>query len=173
MKIVAFFAAFLLFLPSDIQSQQMSSANYSHATWRGILSVPILSEDSRLILFSLTTSWIPGPSHKGVFRYRLSMTPSKELEAKKVPAKAPPYGWAIADAVARLHECTYSLLALDSGGFILQRSPIIFSTIVGDDGTAVSLAANDYFAMDLAQYKDFLAAKPVQSWNIEWSCGSK
>jgi len=161
---------FLVFLSHGLVSAQPPSDNLSRAAFRGTKGLPIFDDDLRLIIFSLTTSWIPGADRKGTFRYRLSVSPSIHSAIEMAKEPSPPQGWAVPNLISRLHDCTYTLRLMDSGAFVLQRVPVVFQTTVDDEGIAIGMDSNDYFAMQLAQYRSFLSAKREESWDVVWHC---
>jgi hypothetical protein len=160
--------ALLSFMPHAAQSQP--TANYSHGSNRSYHGLPIFEDDTRLIYFYLTTSWIPGPDHKGVFRYKINVEPSTRTADEMQTEKAPPEGWGVPPLIVRLRSCRFTLEVMDGEGFILQRVLLTLATGVNEEGVESSLNTNDSFAMELAQYRSFLVAKPQDSWNIGWHC---
>jgi hypothetical protein len=158
----------LAFMVPAAQSQP--TTNYSHGSNRSYHGLPIFEDDTRLIYFYLTTSWIPGPDHKGVFRYKINVEPRTRTAEEMQTEKAPPQGWGVPPLIVRLHSCRFTLEIMDEEGFVLQRSLLTLATGVNEEGVESSLNTNDSFPMELAQYRSFLAAKPQASWGIGWHC---
>jgi hypothetical protein len=124
-------------------------------------------DDSRVsMVFTLTTSWIPGPDHKGMFRYKMSAAPDIPTTLNE-RAKFPEfYGYeGIEHFIQRVNRCVISLDLYDPDGFLLRKVPI-------DAGAhIVALSANDAIRMDVEEYKKLTwDPKGSGTYTIEWSC---
>jgi hypothetical protein len=118
------------------------------------------------IVFHLTTSWIPGPDHKGSFRFKLMAAPERAAsmeEQDKSPELYSPE--ATANLLQRVHDCIIEIELYDSDGFILRDVPIPFSLGMGSSGNLVALSANNAVQMDADEYKKFI----VGSWIVTWT----
>ena len=117
--------------------------------------------------FSLTTSWIPGPDHKGMFRYKMGVAPIyPPAERERVTSElyAPD---AIEKLLKRTHECIISVDLYDIDGFILRRFDVGFSFGTNSAARIVGLTANDFIQMDVAEYKKLTASG---TWSVGWLC---
>jgi len=144
--------------------------DYSKGYDAGIRVLPILSGDLRQAFVTLSTSWVPGPDHKGMFRYKVKITsfqPSLSVQAK---TPEPSYGWDFSTLIDKFHSCDYTLRVFDKGEFILRRIPLAFLTDVDDAGKSSAISANDMSSMDLDEYRSFLSANKNISWDVTWIC---
>lgn len=124
-------------------------------------------QDAQLkIVFHLTTSWIPGPDHKGSFRFKMMAAPERAAlpeEQNKPPELYGPE--ATASLLRRVHDCIIEIELYDSDGFILRDVPIPFSLGMGSSGNLIALSANNAVQMDAEEYRKFI----VGSWVVTWT----
>jgi hypothetical protein len=117
--------------------------------------------DSPRVTFSLTTSWIPGENHKGMFRYRIAAIPERT---------APPDGTINVEETAILlkhvHSCLIFLNLYDADDFILRKIAVPFGQGVDEQVRLQSLNANEAEQMDATDYRSFVGGG---SWNISWT----
>ena len=114
----------------------------------------VLGPSEKQATFVLTTSWIPGPDHKGYFRWQMNVAGE---------------GVALAESpkfINSLHRCTFTLNAYDHGGFVLRHVPLPFMRTIADSGDVTSMSSNDLVQMDVAEYENFI----LGSWDVSWNC---
>jgi hypothetical protein len=125
-------------------------------------------QDSQVnIVFNLTTSWIPGPDHKGSFRFKMTVTTKKPLsteEQDKSPELYSPE--ATEKLLRRVNDCLIEMELYDTDGFILRDVAIPFSLGMGSSGKVVTLSANNAVQMDAEEYKKFLFGSWVVTWTV-------
>jgi len=124
-------------------------------------------QDSQVnIVFTLATSWIPGPDHKGSFRFKMMATtqrpPSTEEQEKSPELYGPE---ATEKLLRRAHDCLIEMELYDTDGFLLRDVAIPFSLGMGGSGKVVALSANNAVQMDAEEYKKFLFG----SWVVTWT----
>ncbi len=152
-------AIVLCFITSSIFCQTRNTANTANTVlnkgrdWEPLTLSPLNGNDHAAI-FSLSTSWIPGESHKGYFRYRIA------IRGNGVSLKES------STYFTKLNSCKFSLVLYDSEGFKLRTIDLVFDEGLSDSGDIVALTSNDMAQMDLADYKTLLAGG---RWNISWS----
>jgi len=118
--------------------------------------------------FTLTTSWIPGPDHKGMFRYKMGASPKKPPTLREQLNLPELYGPdAIEKLLKRTHDCIISVDLYDVDGFILRRFDVGFSFGTNSDAQIVGLTANNFIQMDAAEYKKLSASG---AWSVGWLC---
>jgi hypothetical protein len=124
------------------------------------------------MIFTLTTSWIPGPDHKGMFRYKMSAAPEVPAtlnERAKYPELSGHEG--VEQFIRRVNQCLISLVLYDPDGFILRKVPIEFSYGADENAHIVALTANDAVQMDVEEYNKFVwDPKGSGTYTIDWSC---
>jgi hypothetical protein len=171
MKVFVALCLLVCFAETFAQAKAPTDAtklDYSEGIYQGEREIRIFPDDPRKFRFTLSTSWIPGPQHKGMFRYQLEVgvvapTPSD------LSGPAPEEGWGLAETIDRLQKCQLNLRLLDGGGFLVQTIPLWFARSVDDHSAVKGLSANDASQMDLSDYRSFL--KPGAGWEMSWSCG--
>jgi hypothetical protein len=116
--------------------------------------------------FHLETSWIPGKEHKGMFRYKIFVSPSESAvdRATNQDFYSPS---AITAQMKRIQNCSENLVLYDSGGFELREIGLMFGLGVDRQGVVTALYANSAEQMDASEYRQFLRDG---SWTITWSC---
>jgi hypothetical protein len=168
-------ALIALAIPVFPQAQNPSRKAARQPTANELLAVPLewnanserLFKDSPVILFfDLTTSWIPGPDHKGMMRYRMSVAPKKpsSLAEQTDPDLYGPD--AIEKLLKRTHECVISVDFYDADKFILRRIDMPFSFGIDGSARVIALMANNFVQMDADEYKKV----SVGSWAVSWLC---
>lgn len=128
----------------------------------GKVTVRLFKDDERRINFSLTTSWIPGEGHKGMFRYRTAavmQTPTFVQAAKSPNAYAPD---GIEKLMRRSHSCDIFFVLNDADGFVLRKVLVPLGFGMDTEGHIGSLYVNDSTQMDAAEYRSFIG-KPDAS----------
>jgi hypothetical protein len=158
------------------QSQKSTGKTTYQLTENQRLAVPVIWDaetvrifkDSELnMTFHLTTSWIPGPDHKGMFRYKMGASPEK-LPLKTQLANPDLYSpEAIEKLLKRTHECIISVDLFDMDGFVLRRFDVPFSFGVDGSAKIVGLTANDFIQMSADEYKNVTAKG---GWSVSWLC---
>jgi hypothetical protein len=125
-------------------------------------------QDSQVnIVFNLTTSWIPGPDHKGSFRFKMMATIKKPYSSEEQEKSPELYGQEATETLLRrAHECLIEMELYDTAGFILRDVPIPFSFGMGESGKVVALSANSAVQMDAEEYKKFLFGSWVVTWTV-------
>lgn len=83
----------------------------------GIYSARMFSDDSRRVNFHLVTSWIPGESHKGMLRYKLSGLPTLPNAIDTGTQEV---------FIKRVADCAIFLNLYDKSGFTLRKELITF-----------------------------------------------
>jgi hypothetical protein len=156
----------------DAIMQQATEEAYAKASYRGSHLAKLFADDPRNTKFTLTTSWIPGPDAKGMFRYKLKVeVEPPTAEAKNLyNATPPPGGWGVPETLRRIHLCRYTLTLFDDGGFIVQKVPLQLIRTVDDAGIDINLATNETTPMSFTAYKSFMAADASDSWGVLWAC---
>jgi hypothetical protein len=134
--------------------------NWSDISIKMILDSPIA------VRFHLTTSWIPGPDHKGMFRYRMNAAPVLPDSIIKINMSPELYSpEAIDGFLKKLHDTRVIQIELyDADGFLVRNVPATLSFLVDDSGKVVALGANDDEPMDAAEYRTVEKG----SWQISW-----
>jgi len=117
--------------------------------------------------FNLSTSWIPGPDHKGMLRYKMEVAPQKPPVYKEQPISNLYSPDAIEKLVNRAHNCVISVDFYDADEFILRRIDIPFSFGVDSSAKIVALIANDFTQMDAGDYKKLV---DKGHWAVSWNC---
>jgi len=158
-----------------------SQPTHQSPSINGLLAKPMdwnerrvrMFEDSQVtMIFTLTTSWIPGPDHKGMFRYKMSAAPDVPTalnERAKYPELAGHEG--IEQFIRRVNQCVISLVLYDPDGFILRKIPIEFSFGTDENAHVVALAANDAAQMDIDEYEKLTwDPKGSGTYTINWAC---
>jgi hypothetical protein len=166
-------AALVLFLSSPLMMAQTPTHKTPSST--SLLAVPkdwpnfstrMFQDASLKIVFHLTTSWIPGPDHKGSFRFKLMAAPERAALAEDQDKSSELYGpEATASLLRRVHNCVIDIELYDSDGFVLRDVPVPFSLGMGSSGNLVALSANNAVQMDADEYKKFI----VGSWIVTWT----
>ncbi|MDE3186748.1 MAG: hypothetical protein KGM96_04400 [Acidobacteriota bacterium] len=125
-----------------------------------------------LMNFKLTTSWIPGQDHVGLFRFRLSALPKlPPAQARQIGEKNLDAPEALEQFVARAHTCRFGLMLNDADGFLLRSIPVSFMNVSDDgNGQIVGLMANSSDQMDADEYLRFVGTdKAKGSWQVTWN----
>jgi len=111
--------------------------------------------DSPKMSFKLTTSWIPGENHKGMFRYRMTAIPEQTF---------PPDGTVNLEETAlllrRVQRCSILLNLFDADDFVLRKIVVPFDRGVDEQMRLRSLTANDSGQMDANDYRSFIGGGP-------------
>jgi hypothetical protein len=125
-------------------------------------------QDSQVnIVFNLTTSWIPGPDHKGSFRFKMTAITQKPPSAEEQDKSPELYGpEATEKLLRRVNDCLIEMELYDTDGFLLRDVPIPFSFGMGGSGKVVTLSANNAVQMDAEEYKKFLFGSWVVTWTV-------
>jgi hypothetical protein len=115
--------------------------------------------------FHLETSWILGKEHKGMFRYKIFVSPSDSAVDRL--ANLDFYSRsAITAQMKRLQNCSENLVLYDRGGFELRQIDLMLGLAVDHQGVVTGLYANSAEQMDASEYRQFVTG----SWTITWSC---
>jgi hypothetical protein len=148
---------------SEISKQSSEKLLSEPMDWQDF-SVRMLPDSQVSMSYNLVTSWIPGPDHKGMLRYKLRAAPDiymGQAEPKKYPEVATPVQ---VDAfIRRIKKFQINLVFYDENGFIVRKIPIDFSFGVNEDDNVASLVANEAVQMDMDEYKNLIAQG---SWQI-------
>ncbi len=143
--------------------QESSNAALAKPIYWGVNAVPMFS-DSGKVLFSLSTSWIPGENHKGVLRYKLLV-----VEEKKKGVDEAEQALSDAKTMMRVSNCHVFLRLLDSDGFVLRKFAVKFTLQVDDQSKLRSLESNDSIQMDAQEYRTLIGDSAASgTWDIEW-----
>lgn len=131
----------------------------------GIYSARMFSDDSRKVNFHLVTSWIPGESHKGMLRYKLSGLPtlpdSPDMRTQE-------------EFIKRVADCAIFLNLDDKSGFVLRKELVTFGLGVDNDARISSLYANDSMQMDAQEYRELIGDSTASGfWNVSWKCAAQ
>jgi hypothetical protein len=174
MALIAFCPLALAQVPNNSArpSAKIVSPNIS---WEKFLAAPsewrsysarIVANSQVSITFRMTTSWIPGPDHKGTLRYKLTAAPDL-FTTLKSPSLYPEVAnqEKIESFVKRLGDYRMSIVFYDKDGFVDRKIPIDFAYGVDDSGSVSSLLANDAVEMGMDDYKGLLTQG---SWIISW-----
>lgn len=119
------------------------------------------------ITFALSTSWIPGESHKGMLRYKLvASLKSKSVEEDMTTINR---NDEIRERVMkRLEACPVYLRLSDADDFEVRQIRVGFDKIASQpEVRVVELVANSFVQMDASDYKLVLNGG---GWNISWGC---
>ena len=169
------FAIIALSIPAFPQAQKATGKATYQLTENERLAIPVqwdaaserMFKDSQVnLVFNLTTSWIPGPGHKGMFRYRMGIArqkPPAPIEQSVSDLYTPE---AIEKLLTRTHECTISVDFYDTDDFILRRIDVPFSFGIDSSARVVGLVANDFVQMDADEYKKLVVGR----WAVSWLC---
>ncbi len=131
-------------------------------------SARMFQDSTMVMVFTLTTSWIPGPDHKGMFRYKIGASPKKPPTLHEQLNFPELYGPdAIEKLLKRTHECVISVDLYDADGFILRRIDVPFSYGIDSSTRIVALTANNFTQMDADEYRKLVEKG---SWSISWLC---
>lgn len=171
----------LIALSMSAYSQSKMSAAHQNTSPNEALAKPLewhehkvrLFEDSEVsTVFTLTTSWIPGADHKGMFRYKVIAAPEIPPtlnERAKYPELSGYQG--VEHFVRRMNQCLISLVLYDSDGFLLRKVPLSFALGADQDAHITALSANDATQMDADEYRKLKGdTKEAGSYSIDWAC---
>jgi hypothetical protein len=175
MKCALIFALIAFSVPTLSQTQKATGKATYQFTENERLEFPVfwnaetvrMFKDSDVDMkYTLTTSWIPGPDHKGMFRYKMGVAPLQTPErVKDAPELYTPN--AIENLMKRAHRCIISVDLYDVDGFIVRRFDVGFSFGTNSSAQIVGLTANDFIQMDAAEYKKLTASG---AWSVGWLC---
>lgn len=131
----------------------------------GVYVARMFPDDSRKVNFHLVTSWIPGESHKGMLRYKLSGLPtlpdSPDMRTQE-------------EFIKRVADCAIFLNLDDKSGFVLRKELVTFGLGVDNDARISSLYANDSLQMDAQEYRELIGDSAASgSWNVSWKCATQ
>jgi hypothetical protein len=130
-----------------------------------------LFSDSPKIVFTLTTSWIPGENHKGMLRYKTSAFVFTDTPPNA--ARDPEQAATEEKVLQRVHACAIFLELYDADGFKLREIHVPLTMAVDDQARLQSLEANDSVQMDAREYRQFLGSvKASGTWNVKWACAA-
>jgi hypothetical protein len=162
-------ASLVLLLAHCLPAQHTAPGKTPQTPWQDqLLSVPIRWADASLhlfkdsdavMIFKLDTSWIPGPDHQGMFRFKVRGIPAPSLLSEQAanPEKYTPE--AIEKFVGRVHACDLSLELYDSDDFKLRSVPVM------------GLDANSSVQMDASEYRKLKGTGSVGgTWQMSWHC---
>ncbi len=166
----------LLFLSCLANAQSFPLKKTSPASSNSLLAAPMewhyfstrmFQDTSVNIVFNLTTSWIPGPDHKGSFRFKMMATTKKPLSTEEQDQSPELYGpEATEKLLRRVHDCLIEMELYDSDGFILRDVAIPFSLGIGTSGNLVALSANNAVQMDAEEYRKFIGGSWIVTWTV-------
>jgi hypothetical protein len=141
-------------------------APLSKAVDMGTAEHRLFENDSRKVKFKLTTSWIPGEKHQGMFRYKLYAW----VDGPKTDESAAnELDESVEKLLKRVSRCTITLELYDKDEFILRRHAVPFvQGVDAEHARLKSLYANDAFQMDAQEYRQFVNSG---GWSITWDCG--
>jgi hypothetical protein len=177
--------ALLLFSSSPIVAQNLPNRSLPQQStevqrlgkpvnW-GALRMHLFTDTQMTMTFTMATSWIPGPDHQGMFRYRILAEP--ELPSSKVEQFSHPEMYSIEGIekfVERVHDCTIFVELLDSDQFKLRSIPVTFQEAVDEGAVLKGLTANSSEQMDANEYRSFLGTESASgSWLVSWTCPEK
>ncbi len=183
MKTFKFCAVVLLCASSaNVWSQSSPKASNPDASlyspiFQGKITINAIPHDIHAANFTLMTSWIPGPTNKGILRFKVhgwvEERPHTQTEAVAdghgnfvESDSGTIYNDGIPLYLQQLRSCMFDLLMYDDAGFKLREIPLVF--VGGVDGVTAlltSLDANDSVPMSAEEYRHSIKG----SWNIEWS----
>ena len=150
---------------TDASNQALASPQ----EW-GSITLRLFKDSDKKITFSFATSWIPGDTHQGLFRYRIKGIPVELTTDQRALEMNIPE--AIERLVIRAHECSFELQLYDSDGFILRKVPIPALNYISADGRIVALSANEAVQMDASEYHRLIGTPGSSgSWDLGWGCG--
>jgi hypothetical protein len=152
--------------PAHSQSRAATSpdAALARPSYWGTNSPVLFANDADpKVNFRLQTSWIPGERHRGMFRYKLWVSPSTSAvdRVKNLQAYSPE---AIAVRLKRISACNIYLQLYDKDDFALRQIMVPFDYYGDDNAQIIALTANTWVEMDAPDYRKFSA------WTISWSC---
>jgi len=161
--------------PQQIVTQFPPPAQYQVVAkpidW-GQKSVRIFRDSNILMSFKLTTSWIPGQDHVGLFRFKLSAFPKiPPAQAQQISEKNLDTPGETERIVARARTCKFSVMLNDADGFLLRSIPVSFMNVSDDgNGQIVGLMDNSSDQMDADEYLRIAGTdKAKGSWQVTWS----
>jgi hypothetical protein len=148
------------------------STSLAHRVDWDNFDVRMFEDSDRVVTFTLSTSWIPGEKHEGMFRYIMNVIPKRLTLAQRKTADVdhdPPEE--VKKLMTRVHECNITLNLYDVDGFVLRKIPVILIQGVDDEANVTSLGANDSAQMDMSEYKSFLGTTNKSgNWTVSWAC---
>jgi hypothetical protein len=100
-----------------------------------------LFKDDRTVIFTLTTSWIPGENHKGMMRYKMSVR-ADESEHPIVGVLPGDEARAQESLLVRVSTCYIELDLYDADQFVLRKIPVPLTRGVDTQARLTSLLAN-------------------------------
>ena len=139
-------------------------------------SVRLFTDSNVLMTFKLATSWIPGQDHKGMFRYRISVSPKMPTTvAERMKDSELNSPEEIEKIVLRVNECSLFLDLNDTDGFSLRSVYVPLQRVVDDQARVNGLTANSSEQMDADEYRKFAGTTTfvTGSWQVKWSCPEK
>jgi hypothetical protein len=142
----------------------------------GEQSIRLFTDSNVYMNFQLSTSWIPGKDHKGMFRYRVNVSPKMPATIAERMADSvlnSPEG--IQTFVLRVQDCSLFIDLYDTDGFSLRSVYILPQRLVDDQARVIGLIANSSEQMDADEYRKFAGANILTSgsWQIKWICPNK
>lgn len=139
------------------------------------LRLHLFTDTQMQMNFTMATSWIPGPDHQGMFRYRISAEP--ELPSSKIEQLSHPEMYSVEGIekfIHRVHDCSLFVELLDSDQFKLRSMLVTFQEEVDDKAVLRGLYANSSEQMDANEYKSFLGTESASgSWQVSRTCPEK
>ena len=132
-------------------------------------TIRMFKDSTREVSFVLNTSWIPGPDHKGMFRYKLTGLPERRSAADQLKANEVDTLESTEKFLDRVHTCDITLVLYDSDDFVLRRVSVILQRVVNDDAQVVNLLANSSVQMDQQEYVSLIGTSgKFGRFDINW-----
>jgi hypothetical protein len=158
--------------PASSHSQTNQSEYLSKPVSWGSQTIRVFKDSKKEMTFTLATSWIPGPDHTGMFRYKMNAFPKKltlDEQSGTTELFTPEANEKFID---RVHVCSLTLTLFDADQFKLRDVGLIFTLGVDDNAREVALNTNSSVQMDASEYKKFIGDSAGSgSWSLNWDCG--
>jgi hypothetical protein len=146
------------------------SAALAKPQYWSAVKLRLFKTPTRETRFTFATSWIPGPDHKGMFRYRLAAIPETRSLNGQLLAGESDTPENTEKFLERVHACDFTMVLYDSDGFLLRRVPILFQRGVNDDAQLISLSWNSSEQMDQEEYVSLLGIEGKGGrWDVTWA----
>jgi hypothetical protein len=138
-------------------------------------SVRLFTDSNVSVTFKLATSWIPGEDHKGMFRYRMSVSPKMPATlAERIKDAEVDSAEKVERFILRVRACSLFLQLYDRDDFSLRSIFLQFQSNVDNQARINGLEANSAAQMDADDYRRFVGdASQAGNWKVSWTCPEK